>query len=569
MKILGISAYFHDSAAALFVENTIVAAAPEERFSRIKHDNTFPSRACTYCLKEAKLSINDVDAVIFYEKPFVKFERILETHIRYAPRTFGSFLRSMPIWLKERLNLKRTIRKELKNTFGSDFKMPNVLFSSHHLSHAASAFYTSGFDKSAILVIDAVGEWATTSLLYADEKGIVPLKQQNFPHSIGMLYSAFTYFLGFKVNSDEYKVMGLAPYGNAQKSKYYCDIIKTYLVKTNTDACPTLNLNYFCHQYGEKIINDEKWEKLFSVKRRHTDETLCQIHKDLALAIQNVVEEIVLDIVKYLHKLTNCQNICIVGGTALNCTMNGKVERSKIFKNVFIPFAPGDSGAAIGACLSFAKKHVSLQPYLGPEYCDIDIKEYLKHCNIRFVECHDYTELNKLVINDIEHGKVVGWFQKRMEFGPRALGNRSVLCDAKNPESKDIINQRIKFRESFRPFAPVILEEDFSAFFDMEKASPYMSKTYSCIDDSLPATTHVDGSSRVQTVNKKDNTILYHLLLDYKHITGCPVLLNTSLNVMGDPIACSPKDAIDTYLKSGIDVMALGLIYISKDHGIY
>lgn len=565
MVTLGISAYFHDSAAAIFVDGRIVAGAPEERFSRIKHDNSFPAMSCAYCLEEAHLTISDVEAIIFYEKPFVKFERILETHIKYAPRTFGSFLKSVPIWLKERLNMKRTIRKELKKMFGKNIVIPKVLFSSHHISHAATAFYTSGFEESAILVIDAVGEWATTSLFYGDDKGITSLKQQNFPHSIGMLYSAFTHFLGFKVNSDEYKVMGLAPYGDTEEAENIAKLIKSHLVNVQEEACPTLNLDYFSHQYGNRIIKDDKWEKLFGIRCRLPEEPITQHHKDIAFAIQKVTEEIVVKIARHLKEITRSSTLCISGGTAMNCAINGVIERSGIFEKVFIPFAPGDSGAAIGACLAYANTQVRTSPYIGPEYTKNQIKRCLEQNNIHFIECESYSHIYKLCVDDIVKGAVVGWFQGRMEFGPRALGNRSILCDARNQNAKELVNKKIKFREAFRPFAPVILEEEAKEYYDMIDNSPYMAKTYHCKNDVIPATTHVDKSARVQTVNERDNMIFYQLLSYFKKVTGCPVLLNTSLNVMGDSMVCSPLDAIETFKKSGMDSLAIGLFYITKE----
>ncbi len=568
MVILGISAYYHDSAAALIVDGKVMAAASEERFCRVKHYNGFPSKACRWCLEQASLTISDVDKVIFYEKPFVKFERIIRSAIHYAPKSFQTFLKAMPIWLKERLNMRRTIARELVMSFGNAPK--KVLFCRHHLAHAAMAYTTSPFENSAILVIDAVGEDATTSIFKADGNSIRCIEEQKFPHSLGLLYSSFTYYLGFKVNSDEYKVMGLAPYGdkNSEQTKLFIDIIKHQLMKIQDDGSICLNERYFSFMYGLKMVPDKTWLKLFGIKRRNVTNKIEQVHCNMAYAIQQVVEEIILLMAKHAKEVTKENNLCVSGGCALNCSAIGKLNESRLFEQVYVPFAPGDDGCAIGAALSICEERYSENnnPYTGPSYSNKDIEDSLKANGLVYQNVEDFKSLCEMVSGELVSQKIVGWFQGRMEFGPRALGNRSILADARNPKMKELINSKVKFRESFRPFAPVALQEDASEIFEIDGISPYMMSTYKVksSSDTYPAITHVDGTARIQTVNKVDNPALYTLLAIFKKETGAPLLLNTSFNVMGEPIVCNPKDAIDTFMKSGIDILVINNYMIRK-----
>lgn len=565
MKILGISAYYHDSSAALIVDDKVVAAAQEERFTRKKHDKSFPVEACKYCLSDVGIKLDDLDAVVFYEKPFLKFERILVSQIISFPKSFPMFLQIMPIWLKEKLNMRRTITRQLKNTFGCI--SPEINFVEHHLSHAALAYCTSGFDEADILVVDAVGEWATTSIMKAKGNIIEVKSEQRYPDSIGFLYSAATQFLGFNVNSDEYKVMGLAPYGEmSSETVHFIRLIKERLVKVDLSGNITLNLDYFAFHYGDKMIRMKSWETLFGVRQREPFSEINQTHKNLALAFQTVTEEILLKIAR-THK--SSANLCLCGGVALNCSANGKLLDSGLYEGFYVPFAPGDCGCSIGAALAYnllcnGRRISDISPYLGPEFTNSEIEDVITSNELSFIEIRSNRELCDYIAKLIANEKIIGWFQGKMELGPRALGNRSILADARNPKMKDLVNSRIKFREGFRPFAPSVLEEYVKPLFSCDRNSPYMMFTYHVATNNLPAVTHVDYTARIQTVSEKDNP-LYHLLLKcFYDLTGCPVLLNTSFNVMGEPIVCTPQDAINTFLKSGLDYLVIGNFIIKK-----
>lgn len=538
MVILGIAAYYHDSSAAIMVDGKIVAAAQEERFSRVKHDSSFPALACEYCLKESGLSIDDVDTVVFYEKPFLKFERILVSQIVSAPKSLPMFLRVMPVWLKEKLNMRKLISKNLKRIFG---KVPKQIeFVEHHLSHAAFAYLTAGFSEADILVVDAVGEWDTTSILHADESGINLIKEQRFPDSIGLLYSAFTQFLGFKVNSDEYKVMGLAPYGdvNFKETQRFINLIETEMVSIDKQGFPTLNLKYFKFMYSDTTIHRKNWERLFGIKQRTNNKEISQSHKNLAYAIQFVTEKILLKILQSTSVFKS-RNLCLSGGVALNCAAAGAINKHGIFNRVFTPFAPGDCGCSIGAIAAYCTvNQIALErkisPYLGPQFDDKEIQQHLESEGLGYQKFQSEDELCSEASRQIDEGKIIGWFQGRMEVGPRALGNRSILADARNPRMKEIVNSRIKFREAFRPFAPSVLEENAREIFEGCDSSPYMMSTYEVKTKDIPAVTHVDGTARVQTVSKVDNPLFHQLLKSFHRLTGVPALLNTSFNVMGD-----------------------------------
>ena len=565
MVILGISAYYHDAAAAILVDGKIVAASCEERFSREKHDKRFPTRAVEFCLREANVTCEDIDVVVFYEKPFLKFERILNSHIQHAPKGYYSFIKAMPIWLKERLNMKRTIEKELKRIQRINKKL-DIRFVEHHLSHAAMAYYTSGFDNAALLIVDAVGEKATTSIWRGESGRIIHVKQQNFPDSVGLLYSAFTYFLGFAVNSDEYKVMGLAPYGKLSSSQThrFIDIIEGQLVHIADDGGITLNEGYFTFMYGLKMIDERKWEKIFEMPRRQQTEEINQAHMNLAAAIQHITEKILLKLAKHAKEITGYQRLCVAGGCALNCAAMGKIRDCGLFDEVFVPFAPGDDGGAIGASLYLYalmgnRKIEATHPYLGTHYSNNEVQTVLRKYNLN---CKSVSK--KELFGEIAHclskGLIVGWFQGRMEFGPRALGNRSILADPRSVDMKNRINSKVKFREAFRPFAPIVLQEDALQYF-YDTNSPYMMFNTQVRPErrsSMPAVTHLDGSSRIQTVSAAGNEDIYYLLKEYKAQTGIPVLLNTSFNTMGEPIVCSPEDAIRTFLRSDLDVLVIG-----------
>ena len=571
MVILGISAYYHDSAAALIVDGIVTEAICEERLSRIKHDKSFPKRAIAFCVEHSSITYTDIDYVVFYEKPFRKFERILTTHIFHAPKGFKTFAKAMPIWLKERLDMKSTIMESLNGICHQKIKW-DIRFVEHHLSHAAMAYFTSQFDNAAILVVDAVGENATTSLFKATGYKIECVKQQTFPNSVGLLYSAFTYFLGFQVNSDEYKVMGLAPYGDlyAEQTQQFINIIKTKLVNIEDDGSIVINQNCFTFMFGLRMVDDHVWTKLFGIAKRKPNAPIAAVHKNLAAAIQNVTEEIFLKLATHIKSLTHSNNLCISGGCALNCAAMGRIKASGQFTNVFVPFAPGDDGGAIGAALAFhgiASQERNVQnvsPYQGCSFENEEVEKAIndEKLNFRFVKEENlYDE----IAVSLSHGSIVGWFQGRMEFGPRALGNRSILADPRDPSMKDRVNAKVKYREPFRPFAPVTTQDDASRFFK-DSDSPFMMFTTQVEKDatSIPAVTHIDNSARIQTVTETSNKQLYGLIKAFEKYSGIPILLNTSFNVMGEPIVCTPVDAIRTFKASGIDILVINNYIVKK-----
>lgn len=605
LKIIGISAYYHDSAAALLVNGEIIAAAQEERFTRVKHTADFPINAIKYCLNDSGLSIDDLDAVVFYDKPFLKFERLLETYMAFAPKGLLSFLKAMPVWLNEKLFLKKRIRDELKGIGDYDIRKLKLLFTEHHLSHAASAFYPSSFSEAAILTIDGVGEWCTTSLGYGKGSEIIFHKELNFPNSVGLLYSAFAYYLGFTVNSGEYKLMGLAPYGNVESEyvKKYIDIIKSKLIEVKSDGSIILNQSYFNYAVGLTMTDNSKWEVLFGFKRREDDEDIEQYHCDLALAIQTVTEEIVLKMAVDLKNITGSENLCMAGGVALNCVANGKLQKANIFKNIFIQPAAGDSGGALGAALAISNMYYN-EPrvfetqndqmqgtYLGPEFCDKEIELMCKKTNAIYHYYNDFLDVAQITAQKIKEGNVIGWFQGKMEFGPRSLGNRSILADAKNPDMQKKLNLKIKNREGFRPFAPSVLYEDSALYFDLLIPSPYMlfvapvkmdirkdvpenfneftlwNKLYTN-RSNFPAITHVDFSARIQTVHPDINSKYYKLIVEYKKITGNSLIVNTSFNVRGEPIVCAPYDAYKCFMSTDMDYLVINNFVFCKTEQI-
>ena len=592
MLILGISAFYHDSAVALIKDGEIIAAAQEERFSRIKHDASFPNLALSEVLKFQKLSFHDIDYVVFYDKPLLKFERILETYLSDFPKGFRSFSMSIPIWLREKFFLKSFLLKELKKR-NKEFKSNQILFSEHHMSHAASAFYPSPFNDALVLTLDGVGEWATGTIAIGKENNLEIIKEMHFPHSLGLLYSAFTYFIGFRVNSGEYKVMGLAPYGQP----IYEDLILENLIDLKEDGSFKLNQKYFNYSSGLTMTNN-KFSKLFGKSVRKLDsEDLEQFHMDMAASIQSVTEKIILKITKNIAQEYEVNNLCMAGGVALNCVANGKILRSGDFKNIWIQPAAGDAGGAIGAALAFWYKErknirkINLDDsmngaYLGPSYSDEKIEEELKQCGANYKK---YT-LDEILNNTAEHiskNKAIGWFQGRMEFGPRALGNRSILGNATSPETQKTLNLKVKYRESFRPFAPSVLEEECDQWFELNSPSPYMllvdevkkenqiytkSKNDNLfgIDklnlarSNIPAVTHIDMSARIQTVSLRTNPLYHKLLTAVKSKTGCPVVVNTSFNVRGEPIVASPKDAFMCFMGTELDYLVIGNFILDK-----
>ncbi|WP_025763446.1 carbamoyltransferase family protein [Dyadobacter tibetensis] len=601
MKILGISAFYHDSAAALVVDGNILAAAQEERFTRKKHDATFPSHAIAYCLQYGGYSLNELDAIVFYDKPLLKFERILESYYAFAPKGLRSFLLSMPVWIKEKLFLKRILRVEL-GKLGYDSKSDiKVLFPEHHLSHAASAFYPSPFAKAAVLTVDGVGEWATASICLGEGEGLTVLKELHYPHSLGLLYSAFTYFLGFKVNSGEYKLMGLAPYGqpDSEEVKRFEEIILTELIDLKPDGSLWLNQKYFDYATGLKMVNEARWEGLFGFKLRRPEDPLERQHCNLGLAIQQVTEEAVIRMSKEAQRLSGAENLCLAGGVALNCVSNGKLQKTGIFNQIFIQPAAGDAGGALGAAL--AAEHIyfsqprKIKPgrdsmqgaYLGPCFSDLEVKLMSKKYKAVFQYFSHLPELTASVAQLLARGQVIGWVQGRMEFGPRALGCRSILGDPRNTEMQKKLNLKIKYRESFRPFAPSVLAEDVGLFFEYEGDSPYMllvhpfkenrrmalPANYTDLDlreklyyqrSDLPSITHVDFSARIQTVHQETNPRYYELLQAFKELTGYGVLVNTSFNVRGEPIVCSPEDAYRCFMRTEMDYLVIGDFLFDK-----
>ncbi|ARN74314.1 carbamoyltransferase [Oceanicoccus sagamiensis] len=593
--ILGISAFYHDSAAALIDNGVILAAAQEERFSRIKHDPAFPEQAIRFCLDQAGLSLQQVDAVVFYDKPFLTFDRLLETYLSFAPRGLSSFIRSMPIWLKEKLLLKPQLLKQLSALDNSE-QLPRLLFTEHHQSHAASAFYPSPFQQAAVLCMDGVGEWATTSAWLGDGNKLTPLWQINFPHSLGLLYSAFTYFCGFKVNSGEYKLMGLAPYGKP----VYQELIKEKLVDIKADGSFQLNLKYFDYCIGDKMTH-KAFDQLFDGPPRVAESPITERELNLAASIQAVTEEIVLALANTIKQETGARYLCLAGGVALNCTANGKLAAAGIFDDVWVQPAAGDAGGAIGAALAAWHQYYDAPrtsdhkdgmagTYLGPDYSSAEIKGFLDKHQIPYQPLDQQT-LYTETARRLAEGNIIGWFQGRMEFGPRALGNRSILADPRKPEMQSKLNLKIKYRESFRPFAPSVLEEQADQYFHMSQPSPYMLISspvkdtlrvagseqamaeqngldkLSCQRSSIPAVTHIDYSARVQTVSKTSNPQYHQLLTCFEQLTGCATLINTSFNVRGEPIVCTPEDAWHCFIHTEMDYLLLGNFLLDKkDH---
>lgn len=595
MYILGISAFYHDAAAALIKDGKIVAAVQEERFSRIKHDESFPINAIKYCLDHEHITVHDLEAVVFYEKPFLKFERLLETYLAFAPKGIVSFIKAISVWSKKKLFTRKIIKDELQKI--SDGKKPSykILFSEHHLSHAASAYYTSSFSEAAVLNIDAVGESATTSIFHAKNNQLTCLKEINFPHSVGLLYSAFTYYLGFKVNSGEYKLMGLAPYGdiNAEETKTFKKIIAEKLCKVFDDGSIFLDQQYFNYASGLKMVKDEQWSKLFSVPKRNEEDKITNAHCNLALAIQSFTEEIIIRLAREAKRITGSENLCMAGGVALNCVANSKLKEAGIFKNIYIQPAAGDAGGALGAALAGWHIYYNNEKrgsadmngtYLGPEFSNETIENTLRQYQATY-ELLEGEIIYKKIAGYIEEGNIIGWFHGRMEFGPRALGNRSIIADPRSPAMQQKLNLKIKFRESFRPFAPAVKIEKASEYFKMTEASPYMlfvqdvndfSKTTIAVDNSmeeklasvknsLPAITHVDGTARVQTVDEKTNSSFYKLLSAFEERTGCAELINTSFNVRGEPIVCTPTDALRCFMNTGMDILVLNDFILIKN----
>lgn len=599
--ILGISAYYHDSAAAVIKDGEIIAAAQEERFTRKKHDPGFPSHAVKYCLEEAGIAAGELAAIAFYDKPLQKFERLLETYYGLAPKGLQSFLMSMPVWIREKLFLKKLMRDELESAIGLKKEKIKFLFPEHHLSHAASAFYPSRFRESAILTVDGVGEWATSSLCHGDGKNIRVISELHFPHSVGLLYSAFTYYAGFKVNSGEYKLMGLAPYGNAHSSrtKKFYDLIRSELIDIKPDGSVWLNQHYFDYATGLKMTENSKWEKLFGIPVRKSESELSQEYCDMALAIQQITEDIVLKMAKHVREVTGSKNLCMAGGVALNCVANGKILREKFFENIYIQPAAGDAGGALGAALAAHHIYFGAErkvpegydgmkgSYLGPDYSEKEVISMSKKYKAHYQYFVNTSEVCQHTAQLLASGKVVGWFQGRMEWGPRALGNRSILGDARNPEMQKKLNLKIKYRESFRPFAPAVLAEDSNTYFELQDVSPYMmlvdfvnenrrnalplnyedlslkDKLYFLRSD-LPAITHLDFSARIQTVHKETNPQFWELISAFKHITGYGVVVNTSFNVRGEPVVCTPEDAYKCLMRTEMDYLVVNNFLFDK-----
>lgn len=594
MKILGISAYYHDAAAALIVDGQIVAAAQEERFTRTKHDSSFPAHAVKYCLDEAGLRGADLDHVAFYDKPFLKFERLLETYLAFAPRGFSSFRSALPVWVKDKLFQKDGLLKELRATVANDVDWSSrLLFSEHHLSHAASAFFPSPFARAAVITMDGVGEWTTTSLAIGNGSELQVLREIHFPHSIGLLYSAFTYYTGFKVNSGEYKVMGLAPYGEPR----YASLIKEHLIDIKEDGSFRLDMDYFDYCTGLRMTND-KFDKLFGGPARQPEAVLTQREMDLAASIQAVTEEVVLKLAKGIAKETGERNVCMAGGVALNCVANGKLLRERVFDRMWLQPAAGDAGGALGAAL-VANHMYSRQPrklngsrdsmrgsYLGPSFKQQDVERRLTGAGARFESLSENEMLDRCA-RALADGKAIGWHQGRMEFGPRALGGRSILGDARSPTMQKLLNLKVKYRESFRPFAPSVLREHVAEWFELDDDSPYMllvadvgkehriamseeQQRLFGIDklnvprSTIPAVTHVDYSARVQTIHADTNPRYHGLISRFFELTRCPVIVNTSFNVRGEPIVCTPEDSFRCFMGTDIEVLVVEGCYLEK-----
>jgi carbamoyltransferase len=592
-NILGISAYYHDSAAALLQDGAVAAAAQEERFTRKKHDARFPGHAIEYCLREAGLALGDIDQIVFYDKPLIKFERLLETYLSYAPNGIRSFIAAMPIWLKEKLYLKTTLKRELASIAGCKVaNLPALYFAGHHHSHAASAFYFSPFERAAVLCLDGVGEWATTSTWRGEGNHLTPLWEIDFPHSLGLLYSAFTYFTGFKVNSGEYKLMGLAPYGEPK----YADLILDELLDLKADGTFRLNMAYFNYCTGLTMTN-ERFDRLFGGPPRAPESDMTQREMDIAASIQAVTEEVVLRLARTVHRETGEEFLCLAGGVALNCVANGRILREGPFKDIWIQPAAGDAGGALGAAAIMwheyqnAPRHVNGSDamrgaFLGPRFDVAEIRRQLDALGARYVALPDEQLLPQLA-QVLEQEHVVGWFQGRMEFGPRALGGRSIIGDPRSPKMQTVMNLKIKYRESFRPFAPSVLAERVNDVFDHDRSSPYMlivapvrerlrcplppeAESLFGIErlklkrSQLPAITHLDYSARIQTVHEETNPRYYRLLRAFEERTGCPVLVNTSFNVRGEPIVCTPEDAYRCFMRTEMDYLVVENLLLNK-----
>lgn len=594
MKILGISAYYHDAAAALVIDGEIVAAAQEERFTRTKHDPEFPVNAVHYCLQEAGLRAADLDQVAFYDKPFLKFERLLETYLAFAPRGFTSFRQALPLWIKEKLFQKDGLIKELRSAVGNDIDWASrLLFSEHHLSHAASAFYPSPFERAAVLTMDGVGEWTTTSLALGNGGDLKVIREIHFPHSLGLLYSAFTYYTGFKVNSGEYKVMGLAPYGQPR----FVDIIKSNLIDIKEDGSFRLNLDYFDYCTGLHMTNG-RFDALFGGPARRPEASLTQREMDLAASVQVVTEEIVIKLARGIAKQTGERNLCLAGGVALNCVANGKLLREGVFDKIWLQPAAGDAGGALGAALAatfmFKERTRSVTrngdamrgSYLGPAFKQAEVEKKLTAVGARYRVLSE-AETIEACAQALAQGKAVGWHQGRMEFGPRALGGRSILGDARSPTMQKLLNLKVKYRESFRPFAPSVLREHVADWFEIDADSPYMLLVADVCErhriamtteqqrlfgidklnvprSTIPAVTHVDYSARVQTVHRDTNPRYHALISRFRELTGCPVIVNTSFNVRGEPIVCSPEDSFHCFMGTEIEVLAVENCFMEK-----
>lgn len=595
MNVLGISAWYHDSSACLVKDGVIVAAAQEERFTRKKHDPSFPVNAITYCLSEQNLQQHDIDLIVFYEKPFLKFERLLETYLAFAPKGFTSFAKSMPLWIKDKLFQRKNIVSALKTLWGDDSGITDrLLFSEHHMSHAASAFFPSPFKRAAVLTLDGVGEWTTSSVAVGNCNNLKIIKEIHFPHSIGLLYSAFTYYTGFKVNSGEYKVMGLAPYGEPR----FVDLIKDNLIDICEDGSFQLDMSYFDYSTGLRMTN-AKFDRLLGGPARHPESELTQREMDLAASVQKVTEEVVVKLASGVAKETKEKNLCLAGGVALNCVANGILVREKIFDNVWIQPAAGDAGGALGAALAAyylhkeQPRHYSGQrdqmngSYLGPEFSSDQIESSLKNLGAVYHKQSDKVLIDRTAAA-LAEGKAIGWMQGRMEFGPRALGNRSIIADPRSPKMQKQLNLKVKFRESFRPFAPSVLTESVADWFEHDGDSPYMllvadvrkSQRLVTADgvqnlfgidklnvprSSIPAVTHVDFSARLQTVHEDTNARYHKLIKKFSEFTGCPLVVNTSFNVRGEPIVCTPEDALKCFMGNGLDLLVIGNFMLSKD----
>lgn len=596
--ILGISAYYHDSAAALLINGEIVAAAHEERFTRDKHTSVFPINAAKYVLEEAGIQLRDLDAVAFYDKPYLKFERLLETYHGFAPQGLRSFVSAMPVWIKEKLFMRSLLKKELGKIGPGKVLLE---FPEHHLSHAASAFYPSPFEEAAILTLDGVGEWATATIGMGKGREIKILRELDFPHSLGLLYSAFTYYCGFRVNSGEYKLMGLAPYGHpeAEQTRDFIEKIVDSLVDIREDGSILLNMDYFNYATGLTMCRDKKWEELFGIPRREPESELTQAYMNMSYAIQKVTEDVVILLAETARKLTGSRHLVLAGGVALNCVANGKLLRLQIFDDIWIQPAAGDAGGALGA--AYAAWHIGrgmprkVGPgpdamsgaYLGPEFSADAIRRVIKQYKSPFTQFDDFEELCKAVAELLEQGVVVGWFQGRMEYGPRALGNRSILGNPCRAETQKKLNLKIKYREGFRPFAPAVLEEDIGEYFDLDRPSPYMllvapvrekrrnplpegydrMKMYErlyCLRSDVPAITHIDYSARIQSVSKNTNERFWKLIKAYKDLTGCGLVVNTSFNVRGEPIICTPEDAYTCFMRTEMDYLVMESFLLDK-----